>query len=45
MGASLPLAGTRGKAELDAENRLAGHSIWLQLTLPLSVQMPPGAKS
>jgi hypothetical protein len=32
-----------GLNEFDAINRLQGYSLWLSLTLPLSVKLPPGA--
>ena len=31
-----------GASEFDAQNRLQGHSIWLDLNMPLSVKLPPG---
>jgi hypothetical protein len=32
-----------GTTEFDVQNRLQGHSIWLDLAMPLHVRMPPGA--
>lgn len=32
-----------GISEFDARNRLEGHSIWLDFTMPLAVTLPPGA--
>ena len=33
----------RAFTEFDAKNRLEGNSVWLGLSLPLSMKMPPGA--
>jgi len=33
----------RGMHEFDATNRLTGDSLWLDLTMPLHVKLPPGA--
>jgi hypothetical protein len=32
-----------GTSEFNAQNRLTGHAIWLDLVMPLHVRMPPGA--
>ncbi len=32
-----------GTAETNAQNRLQGHSIWFDLSMPLHVHLPPGA--
>jgi len=31
-----------GASEFDVQNRLQGHSIWLDLVMPLHVKLPPG---
>ena len=33
----------RAFSEFDAVNRLEGESYWLELNMPLHVNMPPGA--
>ncbi len=33
----------RGMHEFDARNRMEGDSLWLDLTMPLYVKLPPGA--
>jgi hypothetical protein len=32
-----------GTTEFDAQNRLPGHAIWLDFSMPLHVNLPPGA--
>jgi hypothetical protein len=34
-----------GSTEFDVQNRLQGHAIWLDLSMPLHVRMPPGTGS
>jgi hypothetical protein len=34
-----------GTSEFNVKNRLQGHSIWFDLSMPLHVHLPPGAPS